>query len=110
MHLNSFFIFLFSLFTFNLNAQFYSDHFIVTEDTITKKSHIKSFIAAIAIDGSIWAIDRYIGKTNFSIISTETIRKTSIPASNGIMIILFQICLIILLMEVLILTVAIITD
>ena len=75
MHLNSFFIFLFSLFAFNLTAQFYSDHCFVAEDTITKKSHIKSFIATLAIDGSIWAIDRYIGKTNFSIISTETIRK-----------------------------------
>jgi hypothetical protein len=75
MHFNSFFIFLFFLFAFNLNAQFYSDHFIVAEDTITKKSHIKSFIATLAIDGSIWAIDRYIGKTDFSIICTESIRK-----------------------------------
>ena len=75
MHFNSFFIFLFSLFAFYLNAQLYSDNFIEAEDTITKKSHVKSFIATLAIDGSIWAIDRYIGKTDFSIICTETIRK-----------------------------------
>lgn len=67
---------IFFLFPFTeLFSQQTKVYLVPAKDSVRQKSHINVFIATLAIDGTIWAIDRYVLNFDFARISLKTMQK-----------------------------------